>query len=110
MFPKYQRITKNKEFELIFKTGKSSYANYLGLKSLNNNLPYFRAAVLVSKKVSKRANKRNLLKRKLREIIKSYSDILKGKDLVVLVMPAANGKSYQELLTDFTQAISKLKK
>lgn len=109
MFPKEQRITKNKEFEKIFKTGKSSYSDCLGLKILKNDLKYSRAVVLVSKKVSKRAHIRNLIKRRLREIVKSYYNHIPASDIIVIALPASANKNFSELQTSFAAAFKKIR-
>ena len=107
MFPRRRRITKNKEFENIFKNGRGAYADCLGFKFVKNGLGYTRVAVLVGKKVSKRANKRNRLKRQIREIIRLRYDNFGAVDLVVTALPAALGKNFQELQTAINYCLHK---
>ena len=70
MLPRYNRLAKKKEIDLVFKKGRSSYNKSLGVKCLiNNNLTYNRFAVVVSNKVSKKAVIRNKIKRRLMEVL-----------------------------------------
>jgi len=109
MLRKKHRLNKNKQFNRLWRLGRSSYGPNLGLKTLVNNLPLSRFAVLVSKKVSKRAVVRNRLKRQLREIIRLDWLNLTGYDVVIIVLPAAANKNFvalkEELKSLFTRLI-----
>lgn len=70
MLPPANRLAKKRDIERAFKTGRSVYAGGLGLRFCPNGLKQSRFTVVVSLKVHKKANKRNLLKRRLREIIR----------------------------------------
>jgi len=110
MLKKIQRLTKDKEFDQIFKDGASSYNKLMGIKVLENELEYSRLGIIISNKVSKSAVKRNKLKRQLREIFKPRMEQLKKKyDIVVIVLPPAIDKIYQELEKATEQAFKKLK-
>lgn len=88
MLKKELRLTKNKEFEAVLKKGKSVYSSVLLIKFIKNNLNYSRFGLIVSNKVSKKASQRNLIKRRIREIIRlSINKIKKGFDLVIIVSP-----------------------
>ncbi|MEI8360615.1 MAG: ribonuclease P protein component [bacterium] len=90
MLKKNQRITKKREFDLIFKKGKSAYSPLLGVKSLLNSLTLNRYGLIVSNKVSKRANVRNSIRRKLRTLLfKLDSNIFIKNDIIIIVSPAA---------------------
>ena len=38
MLPRINRITKDKEYELVFKAGRSRYSDLLGVKAARNRL------------------------------------------------------------------------
>lgn len=98
MFKKKFRLTRDKEFEKIFKQGKSSYDQFLGIKTVKNELNFNRYGVIVGVKVSKKAVERNKIKRRLREILKKYQEKLQlGYDLAVIVLPKSKQASYEEL-------------
>jgi len=88
MLKKQYRLTKNKEFETVTRQGKAVYSPVLLIKNINNNFNYSRFGFIVSNKVSKKASQRNLIKRRIRDIISQVLDnITKGKDIVIIVSP-----------------------
>lgn len=110
MFAKNQRITKDKDFNNVFKNGISSYDKVLGVKAVKNNLKINRFGILVSVKVSKKAVDRNLLKRQIREILKtiSFSDD-SCYDVVVIILPSSSEKNFLELKKSLDYNFKKLK-
>lgn len=66
-----------------------------------NSLNYSRFGFMVSKKVSNKANKRNLVKRRLRGIIqRQLPEVSGGYDCLIMVRPAAVYKTSGELKQD----------
>lgn len=97
MLPKQNRIKKEKEFEVIFKKGKSFKNNFLILRFVNNSLKFSRLAVIVSQKVSKKAVERNKIRRRISSVAQdNIKNFKKNIDLIFLVLPKANSKSYLE--------------
>lgn len=110
MLAKNNRLKKNKEFDLVFKEGKSIYGGFLGIKIRQNNLAVNHFGVLLSTKVSKLAVARNLYKRRIKDILKQQNLNTKvGYDCVIVVLPAIVGKNYQEIETEIKTIFSKLK-
>ncbi len=70
MLPRQHRLNKRLDIERVFKRGRSVFVGNLGLRLAPNNLKSSRFTVVVSLKVSKKAVERNLLKRRLREIVR----------------------------------------
>lgn len=97
MLKKLNRLTKNKEFDNVFKGGRSSYAKVLGVKTARNDAGIIRVGILVSNKVSKKATDRNKIKRRVRESFRSVMEKLAGADYVVVVLPPALGASFAEI-------------
>ena len=65
--------------------------------SQDNNLPYNRYGLSVSKKLGN-AVFRNLYKRKIRSIIdNNKKDYIKGKDYIIILRRGALDKTYNEL-------------
>lgn len=109
MLKKKHRLNKNKEFNRLFKLGLSGYSPRLGLKIMPNNLAYSRFAFLISKKVSKRAVVRNLLKRRLREIIRLDWLKLAGYDVVLIALPKAVEGGFEDLRAEVGALFKRLK-
>lgn len=110
MLAKDSRLKKNKEFDLVFKEGKSVYGAFLGIKLRKTDLDTNRFGVLISTKVSKLAVVRNLYKRRIKDILKTQNLQLKtGYNCVVIVLPAIKDKNYQEIEAEIVTAFNKLK-
>jgi ribonuclease P protein component len=98
MLRQINRLSKKKDFEKVFKEGKSSYDKLLGIKILPNNLDYSRFGILVGSKISKKAVLRNLIRRRIREFIKSkIEQIEPGYDLVVITLSPIKECQYDEI-------------
>jgi len=102
-------LRKKKEFELIFKTGRSSYDQLMGLKILQNTLTISRFGIVVSTKVSKKAVLRNRLRRQIRYIITKHPSIKTGYDMVIIVLPAALEQPFADLEQSFLFHVRRLR-
>ena len=95
------RLTKDKEFDLVFKKGKSSYNNIIGIKCLavgENSSGETRLGILVSNKVSKKAVERNKIRRRIRESFRLQVETVQpGHDFVVIALPEALKKEYKDI-------------
>lgn len=87
-----------KNFQRLFKQGEKVFNPFLGIYKLDNNLTFNRFAIIVSLKVDKHSTKRNLLKRRIKYIIKKEMDNFKsGFDILIITNPKTIGLSYKEL-------------
>jgi ribonuclease P protein component len=101
-FPKINRIKNKKDFERIFKkaqgTPQSFKNNLLVLKITENNLKINRIGLVVNQKISKKANVRNKIKRRLIEAIKSELKSIKtGKDFIAIALPGIEKKNFSDI-------------
>jgi len=88
MLKKIFRLTKEKDFAKLAKEGSASYAFCLIIKYLKNDLAFSRFGLIVSNKVSKKASTRNLIKRRIREILRlNLKSIKTGYDILIVVSP-----------------------
>lgn len=115
MLKKQYRLTKNKEFENVMAKGKAGYRPILMFKFIKNNLKISRVGIIVSNKVSKKASQRNLIKRRIREIIRLiFKNLKSGYDIVIVASPKIideQGKvlSYQEIESAVILGLQKVK-
>jgi len=101
MLKKENRLTKNKEFDNVFKKGRSGYSRVLGVKVISNGLPADRFGILVGIKVSPKAVVRNKIKRQIRAIIGDELFLLKGgADCAIVVFPLILAKNYEEIAAE----------
>lgn len=110
MFKARNRLTKQKNFDNVYKNGRSSYNKILGMKIAANELGYNRFAVVVGTKVSKQAVKRNLIKRRIREVIRLRLEKLRsGNDCILIALPAIIDKEYSEIEKTIDKLLSRLR-
>jgi ribonuclease P protein component len=105
---KKHRLTKEKDFENVFKRGRAFSGTFIVVKIKKNESFVSRFGVIVSLKVSKKAVVRNKLRRWLGEIIRINSGSLKaGFDVVVVAKPEIIKAPYQEVKRDLLLALEK---
>jgi ribonuclease P protein component len=111
MLAKKNRLTKNNDFDAVFKKGKSCYRTCFGIKILKKDDSIInRFGILLSTKVSKKAVLRNLYKRRIRVILREENQKLKeGYDCAVVVFPLILGKNKKEIKSEIQIAFKKLK-
>ena len=90
-FSKKERICGKRDISRLLSSGKYILSPALRCCCLlGNGLPYSRIMISVPKKSFKRAVKRNLLKRRIREAYRLGKDILpegKGADILIIYTP-----------------------
>lgn len=110
-FTAKNRLKKRNDFIIVKKSGHKAYGKFLILlflprsaQELDNLHSPYRLGLIVSKKVSKKAVQRNLVKRRLREIFRLNYQELQSGDFLVIAKQNALKASYQELEKDFIKA------
>ena len=80
------------------------------MKMRENGLPHSRFGVVVGLKVHKKAVRRNLIKRRLREILRKHLlEIAPGKDVMIMVNNKALDAEYADLEAQVLSCFTKLK-
>lgn len=103
-------LSKKKDFDRVFKTGHSCFDKIIGVKVVPNDLKQQRLGIIISAKVSKKAVERNLLKRRLKVILKKeLADISGDYDLVIIALPGACAKNFAELNQSVSWLFNRLK-
>ena len=110
-----QRLRRRDEFTSAIRTGRRSarggvvlhIADRSGKASVPDLVqPTVRAGFIVPKAVGG-AVVRNRVRRQLRHLVRArLADLPAGTDLVVRVLPAAVGRSYNQLGSDLSQALA----
>lgn len=111
MLKKVNRISTNFEFRIARKYGKKyvgSFFNAYALSPERYRGP-IKLGVVVSNKVSRDAVKRNKIKRRYRDILRSRVHLLPGDTWIVLYVNKDNlGRKYEEIRTDVDSTLSKV--
>lgn len=110
MLPKINRLRRKKDFEIVFKKGKTFKEDFLILKFFPNQKKNSRFGVIVSQKVSKKATIRNKIKRRIKASIRQkISKIKDGLDIVFLVLPGLETKDFWEIEEIINKLLKKAK-
>ena len=104
------RLTKQKDFDNVWQTGRSNFNEALGIKVSKNKRANSRFGFIVSAKISKKAIDRNQIKRRLRQVIKdNIKEIRPGYDVVIVTQPAIINKEYKEIKNLVVKGLIRLK-
>ena len=108
--PKKERLCGKKGIESLLAKGKHGNAGAIRyIYTLDNGEEYSRILVSVPKKLFKRAVKRNLLKRRIRESYRKQKHILAATGVDVLFMYSTKEVlSYEAIYTAVGQIIAKI--
>jgi ribonuclease P protein component len=102
--PRTQRLTQEKDLEAVRLQGKRIRTPHLEVRHVASLLRHARVGVIVPR-FGHSAVERNLLKRRLREIVRTgVLPSLTAMDVVVRAFPAAYRASFQQLADDCVRA------
>jgi ribonuclease P protein component len=108
MLSRINRLSKQKDFEIIFRRGKECRNDWLVIKSLINRQPFFRFGLVISAKVSKKAVRRNRLRRQIRAILhRHWAEIKPGLDVIIIARPKLLELDYRQLEKIITDLFKK---
>jgi ribonuclease P protein component len=109
MLSKINRLTKESEFQEVFKNGRSVSGEFVWLKYKKNNMNSARAGFVVGLKVSKKATERNKIKRRLRSAFRYFLKEASGYDIIVGVKPEIKEKKFSEIVRVLKNLLIKIK-
>ena len=87
-FPKQYRLLKTDDFSSVFALKKRRSRDFVQVFRAPNDLGFARLGLVVGKKTAKRANRRNYMKRSIREWFRRHRADLPPSDYVVRVKTA----------------------
>lgn len=107
MLARENRLTSAADFKAAMKTGRKQSAEHLVIyiKRVDTSVPA-RFGFLVSKLVGN-AVRRNLVKRRLREIARTQLESCEGRLVVIRALPGAAELSFSELSHEVLTSIAK---
>ncbi len=82
-FTNIHRLKKTDEFSSVFKFRKIKSGCFLKIYFKPNSLSHSRIGLIVSKRISKFANRRNYMKRTIRELFRKNQPKWIGYDIIV---------------------------
>jgi ribonuclease P protein component len=103
------RLTDSKDFQTVYRRGRYNATALFSVNVLPNHLGVTKIGVVVNKKVAKRANVRNTVKRQVREIVRlAYLNIQKGQSVIITVRQPALAADYKSMERDILVSFKKL--
>lgn len=105
---KENRILKNSDFAKIIKIGKRHHTNLMTFYFLKNTNQTYRIGICVSKKVSKLAVTRNLIKRRIIAILNDKYNTRNFYDIVIIAKNDCTNCSFQMMEQDVESFLKKI--
>lgn len=110
MLAKRYKISLDRDFNRIFKEGKSSYSKFFGIKFTPKDKSYSRFSVILSKKVEKNAIRRHYFKRRIFNLLRVFvPDLDFPFDCVIICLPTIKSLSWKEVKDDLDKNLNKLR-
>ena len=110
MLATVNRLCKKQDIARVLRQGRFIGAEFFTLKFLGNNLDASRFCFVVSSKVAKQATQRNLIKRRLRHVVRDLLPQIKlGYDIVILTQATSKEAPYAQLRDVLLGALKKTK-
>ncbi|MBQ8844797.1 MAG: ribonuclease P protein component [Clostridia bacterium] len=100
------RLKKNKQFSYIYKKGQRKYTKFLTLFVIQSKYKDYKIGFSVNKKIGK-ANVRNKVKRRLREIVRLGEFPKNYNNYVLLAKEGIDSLTYDELYDEVSKVFSK---
>ena len=108
MLSSEKRLRREKDITMVYRKGHYGGAHSLQVKALATKLPTSRVAIVVSKKISKKAVVRNRIKRRLSAALRdSWQTVRPGYDIVVTVREDLSKSPSAALTQDLVFALRK---
>ena len=103
------RLRKNNQFNYVYKKGERVYSDNFTLFVVKSKFENYKIGFSISKKLGK-ANKRNLLKRRLREIVRNLDNIPNFSNIVLLAKENAINLDFLNLKVEISKLFDKYEK
>ena len=102
------RLKKNSQFNYIYKKGERVHSENFTLFAVKSKFENYKIGFSISKKLGK-ANKRNLLKRRLREIVRNFP-VPTHFNFVLMAKENATALDFLELKKEVAKIFEKFQK
>ena len=100
-------VKEHKDFDKAFKIKNQLSSKYAYIYINDNDKNTYRFGICISKKLGK-AHDRNLLKRRVKDVIDKSSLQFDNKDYIIVLKKSASSAEYLELKDDLIQVFKKL--
>ena len=108
-FTKEHRLQQADEFSSVFVFRKVRVGKYFKLHYKPNGLTHSRLGFMVSKKIFKRANKRNYIKRLIREFFRHNQASWQPIDLIIRAQAKFTQEDYHQVIAELSELCLRFK-
>lgn len=105
---KKNRLKKKRDFEDVFKKGKTVKGSFLFIKYKKNELGVSRFGFVVSIKVAKKAVDRNRIRRVLSEAVGNRINDFKSQDMIIFTTSKITTVQKEDIVKDFVGVLKKI--
>lgn len=110
MLSRALRLSQKKDFQRIFSHGRGGAAPLYRIKWLRNSVGVPRFGFVVANTISKKATKRNLVRRRLREAVrKNLSTSFPAIDVVIIAKPLLLTAHYKDIEREIIHSLQSIK-
>lgn len=112
MLPPKHRLTDFKSFQEVIRCGNRSSGAHFRISIIKSQKPKpTKVGFVVSKKVARKASVRNLLKRRMREVVRRevFSNIPRNSSIVIGALPGSASLTYNEITSEIASILNKVK-
>ena len=103
------RLRNKRDFDRVYKGGKTIRTALFRISTAPNQLPDSRFGIVVSNAVVKKAVARNRKKRQIREGVASIvREVTSGYDIIIAAQPSCAQSSYAEIEAHLRTAFKKI--
>jgi len=107
MLLKTKRLQKEREIKEVLRKGKNAVSARLTIKWLPNKTKNTKLALVVSKKIDKRAARRNQIRRILREHLRQNYLLKPGNNIVIITRQGLENLDSKQLRQELDKTLSK---
>ena len=109
MLPKNNRLTKKKDFELVFNLGKSVKDGFLLYKVVKGSAQQSRFGFIVSKKISNKAVVRNKVRRRMQKAVgDAFRELAQPVDVVLIALSGIQEKEFSQVQEKVVKFLNKI--
>lgn len=90
------RLRKNSQFNYVYKKGERAHCEHFTLFAVKSKYETYKIGFSINKKIGK-ANKRNLLKRRMREIVRLFVNVPPYRNYVVMAKEGSAELDFEQI-------------
>lgn len=106
---KYRALKKADEISSVFDLKRRISQGHFALHYRENLLSVTRCAIMVSKKISRRAIGRNYMRRVAKQFIRDKQNELSGWDVIIRIVKPFNRKEYSAVKIELEKLLQQIK-